>query len=123
MQPDLQAGVEPWLSHSNVPVDLVVTLGGDVTILRASSLFRTGPVPPVLSFSMGTLGFLLPFRMCYLDTNSFFVLIWFLDIHDFREAIRDIYQGQATVLDRMRLSCTFHDTKGVEFGSCGSVGQ
>lgn len=39
-----------------------MTLGGDGTILHASSLFRTGAVPPVLSFSMGTLGFLLPFR-------------------------------------------------------------
>ena len=43
-------------------IDLVVTLGGDGTILHASSLFKTGEVPPVLSFSLGTLGFLLPFR-------------------------------------------------------------
>ncbi|KAI1952902.1 NADH kinase pos5 [Ophidiomyces ophidiicola] len=40
-------------------IDLVVTLGGDGTILRASSFFATSKtVPPVLSFSMGTLGFL-----------------------------------------------------------------
>jgi NADH kinase len=40
-------------------VDLVITLGGDGTILRAASLFSTTPqVPPMLSFSMGTLGFL-----------------------------------------------------------------
>lgn len=44
------------------PIDLVLTLGGDGTILHASSLFKSGAVPPVLSFSMGTLGFLLPFR-------------------------------------------------------------
>lgn len=44
------------------PIDLIVTLGGDGTILHASSLFKVGAVPPVLSFSMGTLGFLLPFR-------------------------------------------------------------
>jgi NADH kinase len=43
-------------------IDLVITLGGDGTILHASSLFKAGAVPPVLSFSMGTLGFLLPFR-------------------------------------------------------------
>ena len=43
-------------------IDLVITLGGDGTILHASSLFKIGAVPPVLSFSMGTLGFLLPFR-------------------------------------------------------------
>ena len=45
----------PW-SHK---VDLASTLGGDGTILHASSLFADSPtVPPILSFSMGTLGFL-----------------------------------------------------------------
>ncbi|ESZ97641.1 hypothetical protein SBOR_1957 [Sclerotinia borealis F-4128] len=40
-------------------VDMVTTLGGDGTILHASSLFSTTRhVPPILSFSMGTLGFL-----------------------------------------------------------------
>ncbi|SMR56709.1 unnamed protein product [Zymoseptoria tritici ST99CH_1E4] len=40
-------------------VDLTTTLGGDGTILHAASLFATSPsVPPILSFSMGTLGFL-----------------------------------------------------------------
>ncbi|EFX00075.1 mitochondrial NADH kinase [Grosmannia clavigera kw1407] len=40
-------------------IDLITTLGGDGTILRAASLFSLQPsVPPVLSFSMGTLGFL-----------------------------------------------------------------
>ncbi|KAI5288571.1 NADH kinase pos5 [Ascosphaera aggregata] len=40
-------------------IDLVVTLGGDGTVLRASSFFaETRRVPPFLSFGMGTLGFL-----------------------------------------------------------------
>ncbi|KAI1774474.1 ATP-NAD kinase [Hypoxylon cercidicola] len=40
-------------------IDLVTTLGGDGTILRAASLFSLhASVPPILSFSMGTLGFL-----------------------------------------------------------------
>lgn len=44
-------------------LDLIITLGGDGTILHVASLFDTpGKVPPVLSFSMGSLGFLLPFR-------------------------------------------------------------
>jgi len=42
--------------------DLVITLGGDGTILHTSNLFGGGECPPVLSFSMGSLGFLLPFR-------------------------------------------------------------
>lgn len=47
--------------HSN----LVITLGGDGTILHVSNLFGEGECPPVLSFSMGSLGFLLPFRKCF----------------------------------------------------------
>lgn len=41
-------------------VDLVITLGGDGTILHASSLFPR-KVPPIMSFSLGSLGFLIPF--------------------------------------------------------------
>ncbi|KAG2109273.1 uncharacterized protein F5147DRAFT_798321 [Suillus discolor] len=66
-------------------IDLVVTLGDDGTILQATSLCSLGAVPPVLSFSMGTLGVLLPFRL---------------------EAV---FQGKATILNRMRLSCMFYD--------------
>jgi NADH kinase len=44
-------------------VDLVSTFGGDGTILHAAALFsRSESVPPVLSFSMGTLGFLGEWR-------------------------------------------------------------
>lgn len=40
-------------------VDVISTLGGDGTILHAASLFATtATVPPILSFGMGTLGFL-----------------------------------------------------------------
>lgn len=40
-------------------VDVVATFGGDGTVLRAASLFKLhGSVPPIVSFSMGTLGFL-----------------------------------------------------------------
>ncbi|CAI6333273.1 unnamed protein product [Periconia digitata] len=49
-------GVPPLLSDKT---DLICTLGGDGTILRASSLFSHAPnVPPILSFAMGTIGFL-----------------------------------------------------------------
>lgn len=40
-------------------VDIVATFGGDGTVLRAASLFKLHrSVPPILSFSMGSLGFL-----------------------------------------------------------------
>ncbi|TFK51134.1 ATP-NAD kinase, partial [Heliocybe sulcata] len=90
-RPDIPPGVEAWKPGPNSPpISLIITLGGDGTILHASSLFRSGAVPPVLSFSMGTLGFLLPFH-----------------IDDFAHALSAVTTGSATVLYRMRLSCEF----------------
>ncbi|KAJ2780873.1 NADH kinase pos5 [Coemansia javaensis] len=66
-------------------VDFVVTLGGDGTFLHVSSLFRAH-VPPIIPFSMGTLGFLLPF-----------------DVADFQPQLRRVIEGAATLLPRMRL--------------------
>ncbi|KAH3672695.1 hypothetical protein WICMUC_004101 [Wickerhamomyces mucosus] len=68
--------------------DLLVTLGGDGTILRAVSLFSNVNVPPVLSFSLGTLGFLLPF-----------------DFNHHEHAFKDVYNSTAKVLHRTRLEC------------------
>ncbi|KIO22651.1 hypothetical protein M407DRAFT_27837 [Tulasnella calospora MUT 4182] len=76
-------------------IDLVITLGGDGTILRASSLFKNGPVPPVLSFSLGTLGFLLPFH-----------------IDSFPRALQHVFEGKYTILHRMRLACRLLDRDG-----------
>ncbi|KAL0041291.1 hypothetical protein WJX77_011249 [Trebouxia sp. C0004] len=43
-------------------VDFCISLGGDGTVLHLTSLFvEDTPLPPVISFSMGTLGFLTPF--------------------------------------------------------------
>jgi NAD kinase len=47
-------------------IDLVITLGGDGTVLHVSSLFSKSAVPPVLGISLGTLGFLMPFCMWYI---------------------------------------------------------
>ncbi|XP_065891465.1 NAD kinase-like [Dysidea avara] len=41
-------------------VDLIICLGGDGTLLYTSSLF-TKAIPPIMSISMGSLGFLTPF--------------------------------------------------------------
>ncbi|PLB51811.1 putative sugar kinase [Aspergillus steynii IBT 23096] len=65
-------------------VDLTVTLGGDGTILHASSLFATcHNVPPVLSFSMGTLGFLSEWKFA-----------------EYKRAFREVYMSGAGVGDR-----------------------
>lgn len=68
--------------------DLIVTLGGDGTILRAVSIFLNNNVPPVLSFAMGTLGFLLPF-----------------DISSFKQTFQMVYESRAKALHRNRLEC------------------
>lgn len=60
-------------------VDLVSTLGGDGTILRASSLFAScSNVPPILSFSMGTLGFLGEWKF-----------------QEYKKAFREVYMSGA----------------------------
>jgi NADH kinase len=58
--PDSKYFTADCISEYERVVDLVITLGGDGTILHASSLFPR-KVAPILSFSMGSLGFLLPF--------------------------------------------------------------
>jgi len=61
-------------------VDLATTLGGDGTILHASSLFATSRrVPPILSFSMGTLGFLGEWKF-----------------QEYKRAFREVYMSGAT---------------------------
>jgi NADH kinase len=58
---------------------MTTTLGGDGTILRASSLFSTTlNVPPILSFSMGTLGFLGEWKF-----------------GEFKRAFREVYMSGA----------------------------
>lgn len=68
--------------------DLLMTLGGDGTILRAVSQFLNFNVPPILSFSMGTLGFLLPF-----------------DFEQHKSIIDSVMKNEAQVLKRLRLEC------------------
>ena len=60
---------------------MVATLGGDGTILRAASLFSTqASVPPVLSFSMGNLGFLGEWKF-----------------EEYKRAWREVYMSGSTV--------------------------
>ncbi|KAJ2389691.1 NADH kinase pos5 [Coemansia sp. RSA 2559] len=66
-------------------VDFVITLGGDGTFLHVASLFGDA-VPPIIPFSMGTLGFLLPFNVA-----------------DFPGQLQKIIEHTSTVLPRMRL--------------------
>ncbi|MCJ1480857.1 NADH kinase pos5 [Schaereria dolodes] len=65
-------------------VDMTTTFGGDGTILHASSLFATtSSVPPILSFSLGTLGFLGEWK-----------------IQEYKRAFRELYMSGAGIGDR-----------------------
>ena len=44
------------------PIDFIVCLGGDGTMIFASSLFPFA-IPPMVSFNLGSLGFLTPFSV------------------------------------------------------------
>ncbi|KAA8528073.1 hypothetical protein F0562_035058 [Nyssa sinensis] len=76
---------EVLLLHTKV--DLVVTLGGDGTVLWAASMFK-GPVPPVVPFSLGSLGFMTPFHS-----------------EHYRECLDSILQGPFSITLRHRLQC------------------
>ncbi|KAJ2402338.1 NADH kinase pos5 [Coemansia sp. RSA 2559] len=82
-------------------VDFVITLGGDGTFLHVASLFGDA-VPPIIPFSMGTLGFLLPFNVA-----------------DFPGQLQKIIEHTSTVLPRMRLLYS----KGAAGGAQHSAGR
>ena len=69
--------------------DLVLTLGGDGTVLYTSWLFQR-IVPPILSFSLGTLGFL---------TNFAFT--------DYKRILGGVMAGMRVNM-RMRFTCTVY---------------
>lgn len=68
--------------------DFVVTLGGDGTVLYASWLFQR-IVPPVLSFALGSLGFLTKF-----------------DYEDFQDTLTKAFRDGVTISLRLRFEGT-----------------
>ena len=90
-------------------VDLITTLGGDGTILHAASLFAAADrVPPILSFSMGTLGFLGEWKF-----------------HEYKRAFREVYaSGLSTSLSSKSIdeptSQSVHHHRGKSLGASRS---
>lgn len=68
--------------------DFVVTLGGDGTVLYTSWLFQR-IVPPVLSFSLGSLGFLTKF-----------------DFNEYQNILNTAFRDGVVVSLRLRFECT-----------------
>ncbi|PIA48334.1 hypothetical protein AQUCO_01400737v1 [Aquilegia coerulea] len=84
--------VQSWeddkeISLLHTKVDLIVTLGGDGTVLWAASMFK-GPVPPVVPFSLGSLGFMTSFQC-----------------EQYRECLDSILRGPISITLRHRLQC------------------
>lgn len=75
-------------------IDLVITLGGDGTVLYSSSLFQRN-VPPVISFNLGSLGFLTNFKF-----------------EDFKETLSKVLTKGARTNLRMRFTCRVHSADG-----------
>nr|DAD29646.1 TPA_asm: hypothetical protein HUJ06_031114 [Nelumbo nucifera] len=76
---------EIQLLHTKV--DLVISLGGDGTVLWAASMFK-GPVPPFVPFSLGSLGFMTPFQS-----------------EHYRDYLDGIIKGPISITLRHRLQC------------------
>lgn len=74
--------------------DLVVTLGGDGTVLYVSNLFQR-VVPPVISFALGSLGFLTNFQF-----------------EQFREKMSNVLDAGVRAYLRMRFTCRVHRSDG-----------
>ncbi|XP_017580983.1 NAD kinase b isoform X2 [Pygocentrus nattereri] len=66
-------------------IDLIICLGGDGTLLYASSLFQ-GSVPPVMAFHLGSLGFLTPFKF-----------------ESYKTEVDKVFEGNAAIVLRSRL--------------------
>lgn len=66
-------------------VDLIICLGGDGTLLYASSLFQAS-VPPVMAFHLGSLGFLTPFKF-----------------ESYKTEVAKVFEGNAAITLRSRL--------------------
>jgi NAD+ kinase len=73
--------------------DFVITLGGDGTVLYASWLFQR-IVPPVLSFALGSLGFLTKF-----------------DFEDHQKTLWTAFREGVAVSLRLRFECTIMRSK------------
>ncbi|KAL3580056.1 hypothetical protein D5086_017891 [Populus alba] len=84
--------VHTWKDEKEVlslhtKVDLVVTLGGDGTVLWAASMFK-GPVPPIVPFSLGSLGFMTPFYS-----------------EHYQDCLDSVLRGPISITLRHRLQC------------------
>ncbi|TPX57199.1 NAD+ kinase [Powellomyces hirtus] len=80
-----------WVKEHSREIGLVVTMGGDGTVLYAAGLFQQA-VPPVVTFHLGSLGFLTNFQF-----------------EEYPKALAQIMSGHGSPTTfRQRLDCTLY---------------
>jgi NAD+ kinase len=77
-------------------IDIIIAFGGDGTILHTLGMIPSDrPVPPILGFNTGSIGFLTPF--C--------VTKW-------KETVTEVFAGKMCTSVRMRLNCMIKRSNG-----------
>lgn len=91
--------IEHREAHLEEDVDMAVVVGGDGTVLHFASQYPSDmPIPPVLPFSFGTVGFLLPFEAP----------------RPRRRLLRAALEGRLPLLERSRLKVKLIQASAVE---------
>jgi NAD kinase len=85
-------------------IDLILTMGGDGTVLYTSWLFQRCSVPPLMPFYFGSLGFLTDFKISNIKKHLKPLLLH--SIHP--ETKEPCTQSKLTINKRMRLSVTVY---------------
>jgi NAD kinase len=70
-------------------IDLIITFGGDGLLMHCNAMYGGRPIPPIMSFDFGSLGFLSPFYY-----------------ENFEEEVDKVISEGASLTLRMRLECT-----------------
>ncbi|KAJ6247824.1 nad kinase [Anaeramoeba flamelloides] len=92
--PDVPCFKEEQKPYLHKFIDFVISIGGDGTLLWTVYQFNLQPVPPLLSFNMGSLGFLAAF-----------------DYRRFKETIQLAIEKKFLITFRSRLLCRVYSAK------------
>ncbi|MFX0548944.1 NAD(+)/NADH kinase [Hathewaya histolytica] len=84
-------------------LDMVISLGGDGTILNTSRLLE-GYSIPIFGVNIGNLGFL---------TSS--------ELHNFKEELRSILKNDFKVEDRLLLNCSMNEDDNISFKALNDI--
>ncbi|XP_064384168.1 NAD kinase-like [Halichondria panicea] len=90
-------GIEESQVDCLCEADLIVCIGGDGTLLYTSSLFQES-IPPIVSFHMGSLGFLAPFQ--------FTKTVGSAEKNIYQDYLDKALKGGVSLTMRLRIECS-----------------